>query len=292
MSSTTNKKPALELSRKLYSLTEAASRIACTENQLLEAGANKKISIHVRCPDDLSVFSIAAEGSNDEQYSLPRNLKPVQEKEISYLKLSDDDCRRVILISNYSQCEFTNGYSMGSDDCLRYIPIVRIPESVTSGSIFKLVTCLREENISNLTRKAISLTPEKLLVSDIALQKYMCENQLESKQKNKGRKTPPKFTEFINALLDEIIEKAKNEGITVDRNKLPFDKKQLFNVWIKKPYDLNEITLRTFSDYMQGICKFQHGKQPSGSVNILEKLYPDYHGGFKPQVQKVLRDAA
>jgi len=89
-----------------------------------------------------------------------------------------------------------------------------------------------------------------------------------------NRKTPPEFASALNKLLDEIVARAKENGTSIDTQKLPGKKVQLLEV--AKKYDAAmDVAERTFSDYIAGHCAFKAGRQTSCSANTYAELFPE-----------------
>ena len=87
------------------------------------------------------------------------------------------------------------------------------------------------------------------------------------------RKAPDKFVAALLRLFVEIAKRASKQDISFEVNALPGTKEDLRQLAIKYDSELDK-ELRTFDDYLSGLCRFPQGR-PTGKNDFYSNLFPE-----------------
>lgn len=88
----------------------------------------------------------------------------------------------------------------------------------------------------------------------------------------KKSKAPIRFRSALDGLFAEIERRAQLRKLPFDRRSMPGRKVNLQAVAEKFDSDL-EFTIRTFDDYLDGLCAFTRGAR---ATDFYQKLFPEY----------------
>lgn len=93
------------------------------------------------------------------------------------------------------------------------------------------------------------------------------------KPEKSKRKAPDKFVAALLRLFVEIAKRASKQDMPFEVNALPGTKEDLWQLAIKYHPDLDK-ELRTFDDYLSGLCQFPQGR-PTGKNDFYSNLFPE-----------------
>lgn len=129
----------LQTSKRIYySLLEASKIANCAPEQLLHYGSIGKIKLCTKIPSQLALFQIDYRtlqldimkiGSLERKMTLEllRGYEPIKEKEIDFVILSNEDCKKLESIGDINQNIFNSAIQITKEQ----IPILKIPANIS-----------------------------------------------------------------------------------------------------------------------------------------------------------------
>lgn len=89
-------------------------------------------------------------------------------------------------------------------------------------------------------------------------------------------RTPKEFIDDLDLFLNEINLRMQRINSALDKNKMDGTKANLLEVASKFNPKRFSLSLQTFDDYLNGICKFKPGRRHTNAENPYSKLFPEF----------------
>lgn len=133
----------------------------------------------------------------------------------------------------------------------------------------------QEVNANKLGDLVITVSSLFVMTDDLnrlmSLPESSTDKVLDKKYKKPKRKAPDAFVASLIRLLVDIAVQATKKDIAFDVTAMPGTKENLRELAIKFDPEFNH-TLKTFDDYLAGLCQFKQGAK---STDFYLKLFPE-----------------